>query len=150
MDEPTLQVRDGAGVLLIPLSELLSMRRSAVELAEAVLARAPSAKETAEAVMHAATAYGPQRARANVSAYLLQDAMAVIEERKTRSAITAPAQSVGAPAPGDPPPASPGTGAPTAAPGQGPCMHPPDIACPNCAAAHQEARNAKKRAGARA
>lgn len=148
MDEPRLQVRDGAGITLIPLGELLEMRRAAHELAEAVLARAPSAKETAEAVMHAATAYGPQRARASVSAFLLRDAMAEIEQKKQASAIVAPAQNVGASGPGEPP-ASPAAGAP-AAPPMGPCQHPPDIACPNCASSHQEARNARKRSGARA
>ncbi len=150
MDEPTLYVRDGARVLLIPLREVLAMRRQAASLAEAALSRAPSAKETAEAVFHAASQDGPQRARAHVSAFLLEDAMNEIEERKTAGAIVAPAQSVAGDA-ASPGPAAPGGAAPPpgAAP-LGPCQHPPDVACPACASSHQEARNARKRAGARA
>lgn len=152
MDEPILFLRDGASVTEIPLGEVLSMRRAAAEIAEAALSHVPDAKETVEAVIRAATVYGPQRGKASVSAFLLRDAMAEIEDRKQRSAIVvAPAQSVGA-APPVTAPAAAEAGAtppPGVAPGA-PCQHPPDIACPNCAGAHQAARNAKKRQGARA
>lgn len=150
MDEPRLYVRDGASVQQIPLGEVLEMSRAARELAAAALSGAPSAKETVEAVIHAATVYGPQRGRASVSAFLLRDAMAEIEQKKQAGAIVAAAENVGAPAAAEPATSSSGAGAPAAPPAAGPCNHPPDIACPSCAQAHLEARNAKKRAaGAR-
>lgn len=150
MDEPVLQVRDGAMLELILLGELLHMYRSAFELAEGVLSHAPHAKETAEAVMHKAESFGPQRARSRVSAFLLRDAMVWIEERKKARAIVAPAESVAGEASTPAAAAPAGAAPPPGAAPVGPCQHPADIACPNCAAAHLEARNAKKRAGARA
>lgn len=139
MDEPTLQVRDGAQVWLIPLTQLLVMVDAARDIAEgAITLRDKDAVAAAEAGMRQ-----PNRGRAGVSAYLLQHYMGKANARAQDRTVVAPAQSVA----GEAAAAAP---AAPAAPLAGPCQHPPDVACPACAGAHQEARNAKKRAGARA
>lgn len=149
MDEPTLQVRDGAQVWLIPLTQLLVMVDAARDIAEgAIVARNQEAVATAEAVMRQ-----PHRGQAGVSAYLLQHYMGRAHQRseaaKTVVAPAQPAQSVAGEASPSAAAETPGAGAPPPgppAPG-GPCQHPPDVACPSCASSYLEARNARKRGG---
>jgi hypothetical protein len=148
VDEPTLCVRDGALVQLIPLTELVEMVEAARDIAEAAIARRdPDAVATAEAAIRQAN-----RCKAAVSGYLLQFYMQKAQDREQARVVVAPQQQQNvAGEASTPAAAAPGAAAPppgAAAPG--PCQHPPDVACPNCAQAHMQARNARKRQGARA
>jgi hypothetical protein len=137
VDEPVLYIREGANVLHLPLSEVLWIYQEAETLARAVMAKTDGAAETAQAIRQASGA------RAELGAYLLDVALAGIERDKIARAIPTTAtvvagDSKASPAAGTAPPGSAAGGA---------CAHPPDVACPNCASAHQEARNARKRSG---
>lgn len=145
MDEPILVVRDGAIIRRIPLTELIVMVDAARDIATAAISeRNQEAVATAEAAMRQ-----EDRCKAAVSGFLLNHYMVIAQAKEQAKVVVAPQSVAGeasTPAAAVAPGASPGA---ASAPG-GPCSHPPDVACPNCATAHMEARNARKRTGARA
>lgn len=144
MDEPLLYLRDGASMLTIPLSEVLEIEDEASRLAADAHRGDASAVKAAELITERAQAYGPHRPRARLFAFFIERAWQRIEETKMRSVVTVAGEVTSEESGAAPPAAAPPASA------VGPCNHPPDVACPACVGAHQEARNARKRERARA